>query len=87
VEGSLIALAHAGNLGYCLQSFELIFMIPQHVSELVWNSRIEWATVPGTAPLLTTALMVLPSAILITSMAAQNALIGSGSLLNLTLLS
>ena len=54
------------------------------------DSRIGWATVPGAPKLFTTAPMVLPyqsSEIPVTPMAGRNALLGSGSLLKLTLLS
>ena len=86
-----------GGYSYCsctfryhLQSFDLISLGTRHLSELVWDSRIGWATVPGTPKLLTTAPMVLPyqsSEIPVTPMAGRNAPLRSGSLLKLTHLS
>jgi len=90
VEGILIARVHPEDHRYCLQAFEWISIRTQHHSEFVWDSRIGWATVPGAPTLLTTAPMVLPykwSEIPVTPMTGWNALLGSGSLLKLTLLS
>ena len=63
---------------------------PRHLSELVWDSRIGWATVPGAPKLITTAPMVLlyqSSEVPVTLKAGRNTLLGSDSLLKLTLLS
>jgi len=73
----------------CSPSNEYPFK-PRHLSELVLDSRIGWATVPGTPKLITTAHMVLPyqsSEIPVTPKAGRNALLRSDSLLKLTLLS
>ena len=62
---------------------------PRHLSELVWDSHIGWATVPGASKRITTAPLVLPyqsSDIPVTKKAGRNALLGSDSLLKLTLL-
>jgi hypothetical protein len=69
---------------------ELISIWTLYLSELVWDSRISWATVPGAPKLLTTTPMVLPyqpSEIPVTPIACWTAHPWSGSLLKLTLLS
>jgi hypothetical protein len=63
---------------------------PRHLSELVLDSRIGWATVPGAPKLITTAPMVhlyQSSEIPVTPQAGRNALLMCNSLLTMTLLS
>jgi len=63
---------------------------PRHLSELLWDSRIGWATVSGAPKLITTASMrrpYQPSEIPVTPKASRNAHLGSDSLLKLTPLS
>jgi hypothetical protein len=86
-----------GGYSYCwftfryrLRSFKWISLRTRHLSELGWDSRIGWATVPGAPKLLITAPIVLlyeSSEIPVTLMAGQDAILVSGSLLKLTLLS
>jgi hypothetical protein len=63
---------------------------PRHLSELVSNSCIDWATVPGAPKLITTAPMVVPyqlSEVPVSPKIGRNALLRSDSLLKVTLLS
>ena len=90
MEGILIARVHPQNPRYSLQSFKWISVRTRHLSELVGDSHIGWATVPGVSKLFTTAPMVLPdqsSEIPVTLIAGRNTLLGSDTLLKLTLLS
>ena len=62
---------------------------PRHLSELVWDSRIGRAAVPGAPELITTPPMVhvnYSSKTQVTPKAGKNALLGPKSLLKLTLL-
>jgi hypothetical protein len=71
-----------------LQSVEWISIRTRHLLEIVWDTCIGWAMVPGVPKLCTTAPKVLLyqfSEIAVTSMDSRNALLGSGPLLKLTL--
>jgi hypothetical protein len=53
---------------------------PRHISESVWDSRIDLVTVPGAQKLFATAPIlhpVQPTGIQVTAKASQNALLGS----------
>ena len=90
MEGILIAQGTSGESQITPAVLPMNIHKDRGISLLVWDSRIGWATVPGAPKLITTAPMVLPyqsSEVPVTPNAGGNALLGSDTLLKLTLLS